>query len=113
MNEFQFQAVAAHDGHPVEVEVFLEDGSHGYTPRHAGGALVFRRPDDQPQRWYAMTWGRRVATGRSAGGSVIVEVDPRKADGKVHETTPTRRSTPPSGRFRGEARSLNLSPQGR
>lgn len=80
MTEFRFRAVAAHSGQAMAVEVFMEDGTHGFTPRSDGHEFVVRSPSEAPQFWYAMALGRRIAFGQSAGGRVTIRVHPDHAD---------------------------------
>lgn len=79
MNEYLFRAIAAHSGQPMSVEVFMADGSHGFTPRD-GGELQLTGVSAVPQRWYAMARGRRVATGTTSGGAITIAMHADRAE---------------------------------
>jgi len=75
MATYRFRAVASHSGKPMEVEIFLADRSHGFTPRNDRRYLVIETKTDQPLDWYAMVWNRRVAHGITPGGTFEIRVD--------------------------------------
>lgn len=79
MAEFSFRAFVANTGDPIEVEVFVAQQSHGWTPREPNQYLEVKTDQEGVHSWFAMKWNLRIAHGQSEGGEIVIEViDPTK-----------------------------------
>lgn len=89
MPKLAFQAMSKSSKIPLEVEIFLTDRRHGFTPSEPDKWLEFEHNYAAPVAWYAMVRNIRIAHGAHIDGSFVLEVDDTEGSAEITEKTLT------------------------
>jgi len=71
---FRFYAKKITTGEAVKVEVYMNGRSQGFTPDRKDQYLTVETSQSGSYEYYAKRFGKKVESGRSSGGNILIPV---------------------------------------